>query len=132
MSLEINADVADSGSGSSVQEDPNAQRKAEILAEISDLQGKIDILNGYKEVIATEQVALSSEVTEPIIEPYDLQEENKWRGAQYDEAVNKVTTIGGNLAAFDASASAVCSGIQTAIDELNDKITDLWNEYNSL
>ena len=91
MAVEVNYNAADSGY--SVPEDPNAQRKRDLQDEINELNGKISTLEGYRDAITEAQSNLKKEVIDPISAPYDLQEENKWRGAQYDVAKGMFDTI---------------------------------------
>ena len=130
MAVEVNYNAADSGY--SVPEDPNAQRKRDLQDEINELNGKISTLEGYRDAITEAQSNLKKEVIDPISAPYDLQEENKWRGAQYDVAKGMFDTINTNLGDFDGDVTKVVGDIQKAIDELTEKRDAKQAELDSL
>lgn len=131
MSEYINSDIADGG-GSGHYEDPYAERRADLQKQIGELSGKKTDLEGLKESINTTNESLKKDVVDPIIEPYDLSEDNKWRGLQYNEAHTMFSTISGNVSTFESTVTTVIGQIGSAISELEEMISKLQSELDSL
>lgn len=132
MSAEINDQLGGGGS-SPVEEDPNAARKAELQGQIDYYSGIKAQLETIKDEISKNQDGITDNVTNPIIEPYDLSGgELDWQGKQYDAAEQKRITIGLGLGTYQSLVTSVMTDIGKAIEKLEKKIGDLQSELDRL
>ncbi|MCR5157306.1 MAG: hypothetical protein K6C96_11570 [Butyrivibrio sp.] len=100
------------------------QEKAALrqqIAHYSDIKEQLEeCRNGIRETNHT----IFEEVTNPVVH-YDLQEGNKWRGHNYDVAVESVATINSTVNFYRSSASTVVGQIYLAIKDVEEKIEEL-------